>query len=227
MRFSGRMSRGLAAVAAAIAVCALIVAVAVIALPSAPGSLGGDSRFNEVTPADLDTRGQSESAAPASVPEPAYLTATAEVSEEDVPELVGDYESSVVLVQLANGWTADELNRALSHANSVQHVSITDEDLELGFAALSLADGYDVAHAIAELQQLPAVDAAQPNYLYELADDSFGQSSDLAEGDALRGRMKLKCSADTDVPGNYEITVVYGKLVVTKGTTPTPTPATP
>ncbi len=183
MRFSGRMSRGLAAVAAAIAVCALIVAVAVIALPSAPGSLGGDSRFNEVTPADLDTRGQSESAAPASVPEPAYLTATAEVSEEDVPELVGDYESSVVLVQLANGWTADELNRALSHANSVQHVSITDEDLELGFAALSLADGYDVAHAIAELQQLPAVDAAQPNYLYRLTDD--GLNNERVDSTAL------------------------------------------
>jgi subtilisin family serine protease len=107
-----------------------------------------------------------------------------------------------VLVTFRDGTTESEATRAVQDAPSVSTDQITDDmlvatsvegdtlvgdtegvapDASAPMAKVGVADGSTVVQAVAELEQDPTVESAQPNYLYHVMDDGTGDVSTLAE----------------------------------------------
>lgn len=108
---------------------------------------------------------------------PALTPSGQAVPEEMIPEVVAEHEDGVVLVSLARGYTPDELSAAINASGCTIAQDITEEDVDAGFVTLEVADGYDVAHAMTQLEMLPETEAAQPNFIYRIASDDDAQGA--------------------------------------------------
>ena len=94
-----------------------------------------------------------------------------------------DHEEGVVLVELRNGVTADELNERLALLDYVATKQVVDKDVSFGFVTLTLADGVSVEDAQSRIvdENSDIILAAQPNYVYQtLENESAGEFSALA-----------------------------------------------
>lgn len=166
--------RRVAAALVALVLCAVLAAV--FALPHIPIGKEASAALDSLAQAvNLDAGRQLLGV---SQPGPDDLAAgdDADADEEDAEAA---YEPGVVLVQLADGVSVDDLNAALAQLDCVLDVNVTEEDVMLGFVELPLAEGFDVAEALAQLQELSAVGDVQPNFVYYLQDDGSG---DLVAG---------------------------------------------
>jgi subtilisin family serine protease len=107
-----------------------------------------------------------------------------------------------VLVTFRDGTTKAEATQAVQGAAAVSTDQVTEGDLvatsvegdtlvgdtegvapdaSAPMARVGVADGSTVVQAVAELEQDPTVESAQPNYIYHAMDDGAGDASTLAE----------------------------------------------
>lgn len=89
-------------------------------------------------------------------------------SEPDEGGAIGEHEAGVVLVELPDGLSADELNAALAREDCLAAPYVTQDDVELGWASLPLAADADVQAAARRLEEDGLAESAQPNYVYRL-----------------------------------------------------------
>ena len=108
---------------------------------------------------------------------PARTPSGMAVPEEAIPEVKAEHEAGVVLISLEPGYTAEELTAAINASGCTVPQAITAEDIAAGFVTLTVADGYDVEHAMVQLGMLPETSGAQPNYLYHLTDDGLEEGA--------------------------------------------------
>ena len=205
------LTRHRAALVAGLAAACIVVAVALCGIFSpAPGGAPGAAKtdgdaaitqsgeggapgtgVDSVAAVDPDLSGDRPASKPA-------LTPSGEVvPEEMIPEVTAEHERDVVLVSLAQSYSPEELTAAINASGCTVAQDITEEDLELGFVTLEVADGYDVAHAMTQLEMLPETDAAQPNFVYRIASDG---ADDLGASALARDLVDLsltESSADT------------------------------
>ena len=83
-----------------------------------------------------------------------------------------EYEPDVVLVELGDGVTADEVQEQLLSLDFITTGAVSDEDVSLGCIELALADGMGVEEAVGLLEALDIVESSQPNYIYHLQGES-------------------------------------------------------
>ena len=79
------------------------------------------------------------------------------------------YVQGVVLAALADGVPAVEIQAEIDRSDLIAPYTVTDEDLEMGWALLPLADGVGVSDALDPLSRISVFDYVQPNYIYHLA----------------------------------------------------------
>lgn len=83
-----------------------------------------------------------------------------------------EYVPGEILVGLAEGATAEQLNGQLASMDYVSTRSISEDDIMLGYVKLELAEGVSVEDAAARVKNERLVKAAQPNYVYYAQDTS-------------------------------------------------------
>jgi len=135
-----------------------------------------------------------------------------EVSADGTVVLQGEYDPDIVIVQIGQGNDAAALTQALSHVPLLDGaaVSVTDADVQAGYAALPLAQGAGVADAIAALGNVEGIVGAQPNYIYHLFDNSSDEASGarLIAGSVnsglLEGTALLDALADVNDPSSKQ-----------------------
>lgn len=91
------------------------------------------------------------------------------------------FEAGKALVTLADGATVDEVNAMLAGMDGVSTKVVSDEDISGGYLLVDVAPTTSVEAATAELEESEVVSAAQPNYLYQIMDETVGTVSDLME----------------------------------------------
>ena len=145
-----------------------IVAIGCGVLLSADGVLGPQHDGEMAQIADASSAGGD---VPSSVqPDGNVYGAMDSVSPEDeaftVSALYEDVlcERDVVLVELAEGSTADEIASSLEASSGMAGFSVRDENS--GFVAIKLPDGFSVDEALVQLSQFATVNTAQPNFVY-------------------------------------------------------------
>ncbi|MCH3944137.1 MAG: RICIN domain-containing protein [Atopobiaceae bacterium] len=155
--------------------------------------------------ADADTlAASSATATTASSPSGAALTVQSAEEATGIPASGEgtDYVAGEVLVTFRDGTTRAEATQAVQGAAAVSTGQVTEGDLvatsvegdtlvsdtegvapdaSAPMAKVGVADGSTVVQAVAELEQDPIVESAQPNYLYHAMDDEVGDASTLAE----------------------------------------------
>lgn len=87
--------------------------------------------------------------------------------------VVSEHEPDVVLVSIGQGADAATLTASLEASGCVSSVQVTEEDIANGYVKLEVNEenGYDLEHAMLQLQTVPGVEHSQPNFIYHLADD--------------------------------------------------------
>lgn len=96
-----------------------------------------------------------------------------------------DHEAGVVLVHLADGATAADLSASLANVDCVGDSAISEDDVMLGYVTLPLSAGVSVPEAIAQLEVLPTVRGAQPNFAYQMGDNEVPSSTASADDDLV------------------------------------------
>lgn len=94
------------------------------------------------------------------------------------------YVAGQVLVQLDGGLTREEIEDYLRSCDFVQTSEVSDEDLELGFLQLQLAEGVQVEEAVALLEEDGVLGAAQPNFIYHTQADGIADAPEAAPAGA-------------------------------------------
>lgn len=79
------------------------------------------------------------------------------------------YEEGVVLLRVAEGQSAEDIDAALAQLDCVDTKSVDDQDLSNGFVRVATSEGVSVEDAVSQLEGV-GLDS-QPNYAYTLADD--------------------------------------------------------
>ncbi len=79
------------------------------------------------------------------------------------------YEEGVVLLRVAEGQSAEDIDAALAQLDCVDTKSVDDQDLSNGFVRVATSEGVSVEDAVSQLEGF-GLDS-QPNYAYTLADD--------------------------------------------------------
>lgn len=79
------------------------------------------------------------------------------------------YEDGVVLLRVAEGQSAEDIDAALAQLDFVDTKSVDDQDLSNGFVRVVTSEGVSVEDAVSQLEGV-GLDS-QPNYAYTLADD--------------------------------------------------------
>ena len=115
-------------------------------------------------------------------------TPVAPVADEDL----APHENGIVLASVPAGTTRDELDSLLADADYVDASEVTDDELARGLVSLRITDGTPVADASADLAAVPGVEAAQPNYIYTLAEDEDPESSADLAGDSTSGSAAIE-----------------------------------
>lgn len=168
---------------AAVAIAACIVAIgcgAFLCVSSAfgPQHSGGTTQTINTLDADGAVPGEAQSGGNTSG------AASAELQEDEAFTTSALYdnapcEQGVVLVELAEGSTAEEVASLLEGSSGVAGFSVRDEGP--GFAAIQLPGEVSVDEALGQLSQFSMVDSAQPNFVYFAQGQDGGNS---AEADA-------------------------------------------
>ena len=79
-----------------------------------------------------------------------------------------EHQGGVVVVQIAEGCTIDELNAGIKGIDCLASQTVTEGDVSLGYVKLRLADGVSVPDATEALNASAVLQGAQPNYVYRL-----------------------------------------------------------
>ena len=79
------------------------------------------------------------------------------------------YEDGVVLLRVAEGQSAEDIDAALAQLDCVNTKSVDDQDLSNGLVRVATSEGISVEDAVSQLEGV-GLDS-QPNYAYALADD--------------------------------------------------------
>lgn len=79
------------------------------------------------------------------------------------------YEEGVVLLRVAEGQSAEDIDAALAQLDCVDTKFVDDQDLSNGFVRVATSEGVSVEDAVSQLEGV-GLDS-QPNYAYTLADD--------------------------------------------------------
>ena len=172
-------------------ICAALVAVAFLVPAGLQGLFNPKVPATEVKPAQTTepqaeggTAGGAVNAGGAAAPD----DAAPEPSGGNPPDQP-EYVPGEILVGLADGVTADQLNARLADLDYVATRSVSEDDVTFGYVKLQLADGVTVEDANARITSEPLIEAAQPNYVYHLQDETpedanYSASSLQAGGDA-------------------------------------------
>ena len=169
-----RFSSGRRIASAVMAACALVVAIAVPLWLTAPAQPDDGSFIPGASDIQSDALQAGGQAGPG---QPSDEEATPLIVSDGEDGIAAEHEAGVVLVQLADGVTAEDLSASLAQVGCVRDANVDEGDVVLGYVELPLADGVSVTEAMDKLQSVSVVQAAQPNYVYHVAD---GGSSDLA-----------------------------------------------
>lgn len=92
-----------------------------------------------------------------------------------------EYEPDVVLVGLADGVTAADLEALLSETDEIATKSVSADDVAGGVVTLEVAEGYGVEDAVNALLGNELIDVVQPNYVYHAMLDEGDLHDVLAE----------------------------------------------
>ncbi len=100
---------------------------------------------------------------------------TWEVSADGSVVIDAEHERDIVIVQFGMGAEPASLTEVFAALPCLDEsaAAVTEADIEAGYIALPVADGYNVADAIAALGDVPGAISPQPNYLYRLADEKL------------------------------------------------------
>ena len=79
------------------------------------------------------------------------------------------YEEGVVLLRVAEGQSAEDIDAALAQLDCVDTKSVDGQDLSNGLVRVATSEGVSVEDAVSQLESV-GLDS-QPNYAYALADD--------------------------------------------------------
>lgn len=144
------------------------------ALPSHASSTTTSSQPSQAvtyTPSQASTSGDSTSSTKEASAQQASIAplSTQDLTDDQLPS----HEEATVLVRVAPGTTADQLQAILAQAKaaglSLDSSSVTQADLTYGTVRLAITDGSPVTSAMTTLSSLGDVLAAQPNYLYKVS----------------------------------------------------------
>ena len=103
------------------------------------------------------------------------MQADAQRSDEDIArDIELGYVHDEVVISFEPGTSAGDINKSLASFDFAATKDVSDQDLEAGFVTVALADGATVQDSVTALKSAGL--AAQPNFLYE-----------VAEGDASTG----------------------------------------
>lgn len=161
---------------------------------AASSSDGSAVEVRERMGADTDEAG-SENASGESLADQGETHLQAEVDElgGDAPSEDGEpsgafvlpdeveYESDVVLVGLADGVTAADLEALLSETDEIATKKVAADDVASGVVTLEVAEGYSVEDAVNALLGNELIDVVQPNYVYHAMLDEGDLYEVLAE----------------------------------------------
>ena len=130
--------------------------------------------------------------------EPAVAESAEEVvvDEPFVMPAGADYEPDVALFAVDPSASAEEVNAAVSALAGFEPTNFTDEDLQAGYVTATLAEGYSVEDAVNELMTTNVVEAAQPNYAYDV--------EDLLDGEEITPGAIVSDELDLVVPSNSD-----------------------
>ena len=180
-----RRRKRIACIAAAAVAC---VAVAAIAWWCGLGASPNPSASEDVSAWDkaavVDGQGSGNaSSGPASAADmQSNPTTTYELVRDDATADLEPYMPSEVMLLLNEGDTPEGASAFVASAECVQPQEVTQEDVDLGFVVLHLAEGFDVPTAVSALEAAGRM--AQPNFCYYPAEDDtsdatlFAASSD-------------------------------------------------
>ncbi len=87
-----------------------------------------------------------------------------------------EYEPDVVLVSLAEGVTAAELEALLAETDEISTSAVSPDEVAEGLVTLEVAQGYSVEDAVNALLGNELIDIVQPNYVYHAM---LGDQQDL------------------------------------------------
>ena len=87
-----------------------------------------------------------------------------------------EYEPDVVLVSLAKGVTAAELEALLAETDEISTSAVSPDEVAEGLVTLEVAQGYSVEDAVNALLGNELIDIVQPNYVYHAM---LGDQQDL------------------------------------------------
>ena len=107
-----------------------------------------------------------------------------------------EYDKSTVLIKIGKNVPLDRINEDLKGLDSIRPATITESDLVLGFAKLSLADGVSVEYAISQLSAIPGIEYAQPNFIYKIPDNEKGLDGTAS----IKGEESYDGNAPTNDP---------------------------
>ncbi len=133
------------------------------------------------------------------------------VSADGSVVINGEHQADVVLVVLESGADPTKLTADLAGRSclDMSSTTVTSEDVANGFAQVPLAQGYNVADAVAALKGIEYVSSSQPNYFYhalEVADANEAELQAASEGtleDTNSSSVSAGLEAQDDVNDPY------------------------
>ena len=186
-------------------ICAAVVAVALLV----PAGLQG--LFAPKVPAGVTPTQTTSPQDRGGVPDGTASATSAAGSGEAASEPTGgtppdqpEYVPGEILVGLADGVTVDQLNARLADLDYVATKSVSEDDVTFGYVQLQLADGVTVEDANARITSDPLIEAAQPNYIYHLLDDSSAASTgSLSRTSETQKGWKSQATTNTSSSAPY------------------------
>ncbi|MBE6466897.1 S8 family serine peptidase [Denitrobacterium detoxificans] len=175
-----RRRKRIACIAAAAVAC---VAVAVVAwwcglgTSPAPSAGEGASAWDKAAVVDGQASGAASSDPASAADTQSNPTPTYELVRDDATADLEPYMPSEVMLLLGEEDAPEEVSTFVASMECVQPQKVTQEDIDLGFVVLHLAEGYDVPAAVSALETAGRV--AQPDYCYYLAEDDGSSAGSL------------------------------------------------
>lgn len=169
---SGLLVLGVALVVAGVATGIIGGGGADVAAPSttsatpAPGEHDvTDSATLDTNSADQDTQATEPSGSSGSSQDDANANEGSSSGGDDG----ASYEKGVVLLRVAEGQSAEDIDAVLAQLDCVDTKSVDDQDLSNGFVRVATSEGVSVEDAVSQLESVGL--ESQPNYAYTQADD--------------------------------------------------------
>lgn len=126
---------------------------------------GTDSTVADTYSADQDNQATGQGGSTGSSKDEAIANEGSSSGGDDG----ASYEEGVVLLRVAEGQSAEDIDAALAQLDCVDTKSVDDQDLSNGFVRVATPEGVSVEDAVSHLEGF-GLDS-QPNYAYTLADN--------------------------------------------------------